>query len=342
MKAVKYQRIRHAEVVEADTPEIKPGDLLIGVHATGICASDVASYQGNHPYRVPPVISGHESAGQVVSIGEGVKNFQVGDRIVIEPQIGCGVCRLCIDGDYNICKQKRLMGTPAWAGGFAQYISVPEPCAYKIPDNMPYAEATLIEPLSVAIHAIARAGVKAGESVAILGTGAIGLMLVLTSIYKKAGKVICSDIKKKKLEFARLLGATDILNPNHLNVTDEILKLTDGIGVDTTFVTVGTDEIMDTALNLTRPKGKVIAVANFSPQTQIPMPRVQLQEREIIGTAMYTKSDYLSAIKMMPDVLKQLTGFITHRIGMIELPAMIDSLADRKINDAVKIIVDMA
>ena len=341
MKAVEISKVGCSKVIEMDVPRIEPDEVLIRVHATGICASDIAAYLGQHPYRVPPVISGHESAGEIIEIGRNVKGFKLGEKVVVEPQIGCGACWLCKNGDYNICKQKRLMGTPNWVGGFAQYIAVPAPCIYKIPSDMPYPEATLIEPLSVGLHAIARSGLKGGESVAVLGTGAIGLMLVLSNIYGKAGSVICSDIKEEKLEFAKSLGAKHVFNPRKTNVTEEILKLTDSIGVDIAFVTVGTDAIMDDALDITRPKGKIIAVANFKAYAQVGMPKVQLQEREIIGTAMYTRDDYLAAVEMMPHAITQLTGFITHRIGIEDLPAMLDAMAGKKIDNAVKIVVNM-
>ncbi len=339
MKALEISKIGFSHIVDAEVPEIKYDEVLIKVGATGICASDIASYLGKHPFRTPPLITGHETAGIVEAAGAGVKNLKPGDHVVIEPQTGCGNCSLCKSGNYNLCKKKRLFGTPKWMGGFAEYAVVPESCAFKIADDIPYDEATLMEPLSVALHAVGKSNIDSQKTVAILGTGTIGLMLVVACVHAGVSKIICSDIKQTNLEYALSLGATDVLNPLETNIVDKVLSQTDGEGVDISFVAVGSDAILNDAIKLTKPKGKIIAVGNFNMDSNVNMPWVQLFEREIIGTAMYNCTDYNAAIKMYPEVCDSLRKFITHRIKLEELPEVLDDLANKRMNDALKVIV---
>jgi L-iditol 2-dehydrogenase len=341
MKAVEITRAGHAELVERDDPRAREGEVLVRVHASGVCASDIAAYLGKHPYRVPPVITGHEAAGIVKSIGEDVETLSIGDSVILEPHIGCGHCHYCRSGEYNLCKGKRVLGTGNWPGSFAEYVVVPEACAYKVPRDIPLAAVSLIEPLCVGLHAVEQAPIEPGSTVAILGSGAIGLTLLLAVLQKKPGTVICSDIRPGNLDMARELGATRTVNVGHQNIQEEVKAATHGRGVDISFVAVASDQAMAQALEVTRLKGTIVLIALFEGPSRIDLREIQLRERKLVGTLMYTREDYLRAVQLLPSLRQSLERLITHRIAIEDLPAMLESLSRGEVSGSIKVVVDM-
>jgi L-iditol 2-dehydrogenase len=341
MKAVEIKKVGFAEVVEIEDPKAGTGEVRVRVHATGICGSDIAAYLGRHPYRVPPVITGHEVAGIVESVGDGVGELSVGDPVIIEPHIGCGECFFCKSDDYNLCKEKRVLGTTSWPGSFAEYVVVPAACAFKVPSDIPLSVVTLIEPLCVGLHAVEKAAIEPGATVAILGSGTIGLTLLLAVLQKNPGKIICSDIRDGNLETALALGATHTVNALQLDIEEEVRRITKDCGVDVCFIAVPSDQVVAQALAVTRLKGNIVLIALFEEPSRIDLREIQLRERHLIGTLMYTRRDYLEAVKLLPSLKGSLVKLITHHIGIEELPEMLDALSHGKIENSIKVVVEM-
>jgi L-iditol 2-dehydrogenase len=341
MKAVEIKRVGFAEVVDIEKPRAGVGEVLVRVRATGICGSDIAAYLGRHPYRVPPVVTGHELAGVVESVGTGVKKLSVGESVIIEPHVGCGKCFYCESGDYNLCKDKRVLGTTSWPGSFAEYVVVPESCAYKVPADISFSVVTLIEPLCVGLHAVEKAPLPPGATVAILGSGTIGLTLLLAVLQKKPGKIICTDVREGNLEMALTLGATHAINAKKLNIEEEVRSITGDRGVDVCFIAVPSDQVAAQALAVTRLKGTIVLIALFEEPSRIDLREIQLRERQLIGTLMYTREDYLEAVKLLPSLKGSLLKLITHQIGIEDLPQMLDALSHGKIQDSIKVVVEM-
>ena len=341
MKAVEIKKVGFAELVEIEKPKAGSGEVLVRVNATGICGSDIAAYLGRHPYRVPPVVTGHEVAGVVETVGDGVGNLSVGDPVIIEPHIGCGQCFYCESDDYNLCKEKRVLGTANWPGSFAEYVAVPAVCAYKVPSDVPLSVVTLIEPLCVGLHAAEKAPLEPGATVAILGSGTIGLTLLLAVLQNQPGKVICSDIRDGNLETALALGATHTINAAREDIEEEVGRITEGRGVDVCFIAVPSDRVVAQALSVTRLKGTVVLIALFEEPSRIDLREIQLRERQLIGTLMYTRKDYLKAVQLLSSIKGSLVKLITHHIGIEELPEMLDALSHGKIENSIKVVIEM-
>lgn len=341
MRAVEITEIGRSELIEMDRPAPRFGEVQIKMRANGICGSDIAAYLGKHPYRVPPVVTGHEPVGIVSELGEGVEGFRAGEMVVVEPHAGCGECRECRSGRYNVCRNKRVLGTPAWPGSFAEYIVAPTQCVYTVDGILTEEQGALIEPLTVATHSVRRAGLSGGEHVAVLGCGPIGLMHVLALGKHTPSSLVCSDVKDYNLDTAERIGATHCFDPTRDDIAREVSDLTGGDGLDVCFVVFHSAELVQLAIDMVRPGGTVVLVANFPHALSVSFQRVQLAEVRLVGTAMYTREDYLSTIEYASTLGTRLTKLITHRIDLSAVPEYLDLLSRGALDNAVKVLIEM-
>lgn len=341
MHAVEIVEVGKSRIIEMNRPTPASREVQIRVLANGICGSDIAAYLGNHPYRIPPVVTGHEPVGVVTELGEGTDGFRIGEMVVIEPHAGCGECEECRKGRYNICRNKRVLGTPAWPGSFAEYILAPTGCVYSVDGVLTEEQAALIEPLTVATHSVRRAELTGNERIAVLGCGPIGLMHVLALGEHTPRSLICADIKDFNLKIAEQIGATHCFNPRKHNIVHEVDRLTRGEGLDVSFVVFHSAELVQLAIDMAKPGGTVVLVASFPNPLPISFQRVQLAELKLLGTAMYTRDDYVRSIKYAQSLGKRLTRLITHRIGLAAVPEYLDLLSRGALEDAVKVVIEM-
>jgi L-iditol 2-dehydrogenase len=339
MKAMKFTEALRAEIVDIQRPIPKTKEVLIKVKAAGICASDISAYKGTHTYRVPPVITGHELSGEVVELGADVAALKVGDRVAVEPHIGCGRCFFCRKGYYHECPQKRLIGAGDWIGGFSEYVVAAEAMCYALPEEMTFEEGAAIEPLCVGLHAVRRANIGIGERVAILGCGTIGMMTLLCSKLNSPQKILISDINAAKRNAALGHGADVAIDPVVENPLEKIRDETDGLGVDAVFVAVGLDEVMKQALQVCRCMGRVILIASHPGETAFNTRPIQSHELSLIGTSMYTSDDYLSAMALCKKGAFDLKSLITRRISLEEAPSVVSALASGNQTDDIKITI---
>lgn len=262
------------ELKSAEFPIPKEDDVVLKVEYVGICGSDIHSFESG-PF-IPPkeknqeIGLGHECAGTVVQVGANVKNLQVGDKACIEPGIPCGKCRFCLEGKYNICPEVNFMATyPSYRGALTKYLSHPAKFTYKLPDAMDTLEGAMIEPASVGVHATLMAEVKLGNKIIILGAGCIGLMTLQACRSMGAAEIIVIDIIDKRLELAKKLGASEIIN----STTDDIQKKTKMIlgdlGADIIFETAGAQATAKMATNLVMRGGKIMIVGTIPGETPI-------------------------------------------------------------------------
>src|SRR5512136_244094 len=236
MKAMKFPEAGNAVIVDVPVPTPGPGEVLIRVKAAGICASDVAAFKGTHTFRRPPVITGHELAGEVVGVGPGVAGRGIGDRVALEPHVGCGQCVFCRRADYHECPEKRFVGVGAWIGAFAEYVVATESMCHPMPARMPFEEGAMLEPFCVGLHAVRRADLRMGETVAILGVGTIGMMTLLAAHATTPGWTVVTDPSAAKRDLSLQCGADLALVPSLRGMTEAILEATGGLGVDVVFV----------------------------------------------------------------------------------------------------------
>ncbi len=243
---------------EVSTPDCGMDHVLVKVKAAGICGSDVHFYEGTHPYKNYPRIHGHEFAGEIVKLGENVSGFSVGDHVVIEPLKACGKCYPCRHGKYNCCTKLQVIGAHT-DGGFAEYIAVETKNLHKIPQDMPFDLAAALEPYSIGAHCSNRAEITPGETVLILGVGAIGL--TITDYAKLLGaRVIAVDTSLARLELAKKMGADEVINPLTEDVNTRVMQLTDNEGAGIVIEATGVTKVMENTENLVASGGKIVIV----------------------------------------------------------------------------------
>ena len=223
MQALLLTEYKQLELTEMPDPEISDTDVLVEVKACGICGSDIHGYDGSSGRRVPPLIMGHEAAGVVAATGCAVSDLPNGTRVTFDSMVSCGSCHFCRRGRANLCDSRRVLGVSCEDyrrhGAFAQYVSVPRRIVYPLADELAFEHAAMVEPVSVAVHAVDLMPIKLGDSAVVVGSGMIGLLVVQTLRSAGCGKIIAVDLDEGKLETAKQLGADLGLNPKKTDVT---------------------------------------------------------------------------------------------------------------------------
>ncbi|KAI5071077.1 hypothetical protein GOP47_0013328 [Adiantum capillus-veneris] len=265
-------------------------DVRVEVKAVGICGSDVHYVKKLRNSRVAmkePMVLGHESAGVICEVGSSVTNLKVGDRVALEAGIACGCCTLCKEGRYNLCRDVRFFGSPPTNGSLAKEVVHPASLCHKIPDCLTFEEGAMCEPLSVGVHACRRAKIGPGKRVLILGSGPIGLVVLLVAKAFGATTIYLTDIDEKRLTVAIALGADGTLrvSSDMNDLGDEIVKIQKMVGsvVDVTFDCVGVTKTMSTALKATGSGGKVCLVGMGQDQMILPLTAAAAREVDVLG-----------------------------------------------------------
>ena len=237
------------------TPEVTPGTVKVRIRATGICGSDVPRvlHHGAHFY---PVVLGHEFSGDVVEVGEGVKNIQVGDTVSGAPLLPCMKCADCQSGNYSLCKNYSFIGSRE-QGSFAEYVVMPEENAIKYDPSIPYEQAAMFEPSTVALHGLYCNDYQGGDYVAVLGGGTIGLFTAQWARIFGAKKVVVFDLVQSRLELAKKLGADEVINTSEPDFMEKAMALTGGRGYGFVFETAGNTVTMQMAFDVAANKAKV-------------------------------------------------------------------------------------
>jgi L-iditol 2-dehydrogenase len=281
-KAVFMQGTNNMIIKEVPMPELKEKDVLIKVDVVGICGSDVHYYQhgkiGNFVVE-GDFILGHECAGEVVKVGKDVKGLSIGDRVSLEPGKTCGKCEFCKSGKYNLCPDVAFFATPPYHGVLTNYVSHPEDMCFKLPENVSNLEGALVEPLAVGLHASDQGGVKLGDTVVIFGTGCIGLMTILACKAKGASKIIVVDILDNRLQTAKKIGATHIINAKDCNAIDKIEEITEGKGADVVIDTAGAEATVKNTVDVVKSSGTIVLVG-MTPKDEVEFNFMKLMSKE--------------------------------------------------------------
>ncbi len=289
MKALLLTAPSKLELVDFPDPQPAPDEVLIRVRACGICGSDVHGWDGSSGRRRTPLIMGHEAAGEVVRTGPEVTQWAPGDRVTFDSTISCGTCRYCRAGQVNLCENRRVVGvSPAeykQHGAFAEFVTLPARILYALPDTLPFEQAAMVEPVSIAVHAVQRTKIAAGSTAVVIGSGMIGLLVIQALRWAGATRVIAVDLADNRLALAKKLGATDTLNSAHVDVVGEVAKLTDGLGADVAFEVAGFTPTLNLALGVLKRGGHCVLVGNLSPRTQdFPLQAVVTKELTLTGS----------------------------------------------------------
>jgi L-iditol 2-dehydrogenase len=299
MKALLLSQYRHLDLTELATPQPQPGEVLLRVAACGICGSDVHGYDGSSGRRIPPIVMGHEAAGIVAEIGEGVSGFSEGDRVTLDSTVYCGQCANCLRGDINLCDRREVLGVSCGdyrrAGAFAEFVSVPARIIHRLPDNLSFPEAAILEAVAVALHAVSLATVPPGSTALVVGAGTIGLLLQQALREAGCSRVFVADPDTTRLSLSHKLGATATISEN---VTAEIGQLTNGTGVDIAVEAVGKTEPIATAIDCVRKGGTVVLVGNVAPQITLPLQKVVSRQLRLQGSCA-SAGEYPKAIELL-------------------------------------------
>ena len=283
MKAAVLVAPRTIEIQEHPMPEPGPGEVRLKLAAVGVCGSDVHYYEegriGTAVVQYPTLL-GHEPSGVVDSVGQGVK-LQPGTRVAVEPAAPCGRCEHCLAGRRNICPDVRFLGTPPIPGIYAQYHVLPEHCCIPIPDNMSLTEAALMEPLGVGLHAVQLARLALGETIAIFGSGPIGLCTLLAARLTGVTRILMTDLVPERLDLAKRLGADAVLNADEGDAVEWIRSETGGRGVDVTFEAAGVQETVTHACLAARPGGRAMLIGIPS-EDELTMPMHECRRGELL------------------------------------------------------------
>lgn len=288
MKALVLTEYGKFEYMDVPKPVPGPEDVLIKVKACSICGSDVHGMDGSTGRRIPPVIMGHEASGVIEKTGERVENYTEGDRVTFDSTIYCGKCHYCRKGRINLCENRRVLGVSCREyrqnGAFAQYIAVPQRVLYRLPDEVSFEKASMVEPLSVALHAVNGTPVCINDTAVVTGAGTIGLLIVQLLKVNGCGKIIVVDIEQKKLDLALSLGATQVLRADKTDVISEVMESTGGTGADIVLEAVGIAQTVRTAVFSTAKGGSVTLVGNVSPEVELPLQTVVTREISVNGS----------------------------------------------------------
>jgi L-iditol 2-dehydrogenase len=286
------------------------------------------------------VITGHELAGEIVALGPDVTGRRVGERIALEPHVGCGVCEYCRADNYHECPEKRFVGVGDWIGAFAEYVVATESMCHPMPARMPFEEAAMLEPFCVGLHAVRRADLRMGETVAILGVGTIGMMTLLAARCGGPGWTVVTDPSAAKRDLALRCGADVALDPMREDPVVAILKATGGRGVDVVFVAAAAPGLLEQAVNVCRRMGRLVIIASFFTGGGVEARLVQQREQTILGTSMYTGVDYRLAIRLWEQGrLEPFPSLVSERIRLDQAPEAVAALAVGKLPDNIKTII---
>ena len=324
MKANVLFGINDLRYTEAPMPTLKKGEVLVKVRAAGICGSDIARVFKTGTYHFPTII-GHEFSGEVCEVAEKVNSFWIGKKVTVFPLKPCFQCENCKEKQYELCSQYDYLGSRC-DGGFAEYVAVPAWNLLELPDSISFEEAAMMEPTSVALHALKQSEFKEGDAIAVIGPGTIGMILCRVAILLGASKVILIGRNQTKLDFARRYGIENTCNSIQSDVFAWIDAKMKGKGVDIAFEGTGASTSLNTCLKIVKPSGKIVTYGN--PIDDIALDknrywqilRKQLRIYGIWNSKFGTENnDWTRALTLLENRKLDLKSLITHRLPFSQL-----------------------
>lgn len=344
MKTAVMKAIGKIELEEREIPQPKEGEVLIKIGYVGICGSDVHYFEtgaiGDFVVK-PPFVLGHEAAGTVVALGEGVDSLKIGDRVAMEPGKTCGHCEFCRTGRYNLCPDVQFFATPPYDGVFQEYVAYDASMCFRLPDNVSLMEGALIEPLAVGFHAANQGGAHIGQKAVVFGSGCIGLMCLLALKAEGVTEVYVVDVIDKRLEKAMELGAAGVINSSKEDAEERIMELAGGYGVDLAIDTAGADVTINQGIRMVKPGGTIVCVG-YSRSGKVTLDMSVALNKEItFRTVFRYRHIYPMAIAAVSSGLINLRNVVTDTFTLDEIQeAMVKSVND-KVN-IVKAVIEVA
>ena len=337
MTAVKKIEIRYFDI-----PELRPGEVLLEMAYIGICGSDAHFYESGQRKGIDfalPFILGHEASGTVIAVAEGVTMLSVGDKVAIEPQVSCGICELCKTGRYNMCPDVVFPSTPPHDGMLRKYFAFPAHLCHKLPESVSLLEGALIEPFAVGLYATMRGGTSLGQTVVVIGMGTIGLMTVLAAKVMGASNIIAIDLFNNRLECAKEMGATAVVNSQDCDPIKTVTELTGSIMADVVFETAGSRATAAMTGKMLKRCGTIVLVGNVSGETPYEFMDLMYREGEIRTIYRY-KNNFPLAISSVASGRVKLTPMVSEIYPFPQTnAAFLRAIEDKQ--HVVKIVIDM-
>ena len=336
MRALVYDGPERLHLEERAAPVPSTGEVVVDVRASGICGSDVHGYLGTTGRRRPGIVMGHEAAGVVAGVGPGVTTLVPGDHVVLRSILPCGACHQCRRSRPNVCVNRRGLGMHV-DGAYADAVVLPEDALLRLPAGLDFEEAALIEPLAVAMHAVAITPMAPAHSVAIIGAGAIGLLTLLAVRNLGVGQIHVTDRSSHRLLVARALGATGTSNVTDVDAVGEILDATDGHGADVVFEAVGSSPTVDQSVRAARLGAQVTWIGNSDPRVDLGMQDVVTKELTLRGAYGYV-DEFDTAAHAIAERRVDVRPLIERRAPLDDAIELFADLAHGRL-DAVKVLL---
>jgi L-iditol 2-dehydrogenase len=341
MRVAVYHSNSDIRIEERPLPEIGPGEMLLRVRASGICGSDVMEW-----YRVPraPAVLGHEVAGDVVALGEGVTHLHAGERVTVTHHVPCDTCRLCLAGDHTACET--LHSTNFDPGGFSEYVRVPalqtERGVLALPDDVSYEAGTFVEPLGCVVRAQQRAALRPGATVLVVGSGISGLLHIRLAAALGAERILATDVNDYRLDWARRSGADDAFDAIDAgdDLPDLVREATGGHLADLVMLCTSAPSAIDQGLACLESGATFVFFAPPPPDAPLAMPMAELWRREVIVRTAYgaAPDDLRSALDLIATGRVNVDDLVTHRTGLDEIAQGFALVAEG--DESVKVIVE--
>lgn len=339
MQAVVYPEPNVMALRDVAEPTAQPGHALVRVRSTTICATDFKIFAGQFPGTRFPHVPGHEWSGDVVAVGSDVDEVAPGDRVGVEVHVGCGRCARCLEGLYNLCenygkveKGHAHVGFTV-PGGLADYCAVPVKALHKLPDNLHYDQGAMTDNVGIALWAVERARLQAGESVAVIGPGAIGLLAMQCARTMGAGLVILVGTRTERLQAAAELGADALVNAADTEPVAAVRDLTGGRGADVVVEFAGTEQAARDALHMARRGGRVVLGGATGPGRELSGVDLSVIVRghlDVLGSVANPRGVSARGVTLMAKGLVDVRPLITHHLALDEFPRAWALFRDRQ------------
>lgn len=326
--------------MEVEIPELLENEVLIQVKYCGVCGTDQAIYSGESIFWEQglihtPMTFGHEYSGVIETVGKRVSNLKVGDRVVSDTGVSCGICDKCREGDYLFCSKGKAVGTiVAQDGGYAEYTVMPERHVFKLPDNVSFEQGAIVEPVATGLYAVKKSSVKIGDIVVVIGTGPIGLGAVPFAMFSGANKVILVGRKDFKLEIGKKFGADVTINTTREDIYERVMKLTGGQGANVVIEASGSLAMLREAIRISNHGARISCVAFYDkPVDKLNLDLMIIKAIHLVPVSGSPNMGPV-AIKMMESGKVDFTPMITKTIPLVDAEK---ALIDFKTNSASRI-----
>jgi L-iditol 2-dehydrogenase len=335
MKSLLLSEYNHLEIVDLPVPALDPNEVLVKVEACGICGSDVHGYDGTSGRRIPPIVMGHEAAGTIAALGRDVTGFSIDDRVTFDSTVYCGHCEYCTRGEVNLCEHRQVVGVSCGDyrrhGAFAEFVAVPQHILYRLPESISPSEAAMLEAVSVALHAVRLSPIAGAETALVIGAGMIGLLTLQAAKAAGYSRVMIADVDQSRLNLATQVGADHALHASGEALVAEVLRLTQGRGMDVVFEAVGRSETVAAAIDCACKGGAVTLIGNITAEVTLPLQKVVTRQLRLQGSCA-SAGEYPEAIALVAAGMIQVKPLITAVASLEEGPLWFERLYAREPN----------